>query len=245
VEKEVSFLSHGEELEANLCIPYEKAPIIVMSHGMESSKEGKKWLLFYTRLCEAGFATLRFTYCDYAKDGLDFAKTTLTRRVEDLRAAVDFLEGTEVDMRRLGAIGSSLGGRTLLAARNRRIKAMVLLATPSYLSMPPAIPPEIEQRGYFELESGAKLSIDFFKDLKKYNTLRDLEEINCPILIIHGGADSIVPLKEAEEIYEAAKEPKKIEVIQGASHTLYDSPEYGEQLVNLCQDWFKTYLKNL
>ena len=245
MEEAVSFLSQGKKLEANLYIPYEGAPTIIMSHGMESSKEGRKWPFFCSRLCEAGFATLRFSYRDCIKGGLNLIETTLTARVGDLKAAMDFLEGRGVNTERLGAIGSSFGGRTLLAARDRRIKAMVLLATPSYLSMPSFIPPEVEQKGSFELESGAKLGLSFFEDLKKYNTLRDLEEINCPILVIHGSADIIVPLKEAEEIYRAAKGPKRIEIIPGASHTLDDRPEYGEQLVNLCQEWFKTYLGDL
>jgi dipeptidyl aminopeptidase/acylaminoacyl peptidase len=241
MEEAVSFLSQGKKLEANLYIPYEGAPTIIMSHGMESSKEGKKWPLFCSCLCEAGFTTLRFSY----RDCMNIAEATLTARVKDLKAAMDFLEEKGVNTERLGAIGSSFGGRTLLAARDRRIKAMVLLATPSYLSMPSFIPPEIEQKGGFELESGAKLGLSFFEDLKKYNTLRDLEEINCPILVIHGSADITVPLKEAEEIYRAVKGPKRIEIIRGASHTLDDRPEYSEQLVNLCQEWFKTYLGGL
>jgi putative redox protein len=238
MEEAVAFLSQGKKLEANLCIPHKGAPAVIMSHGMESSKEGKKWPLFCSRLSKAGFTTLRFNY----RDCMNPAEATLTARVQDLKAAIDFLEAKGVNTERLGAIGSSFGGRTLLAARDRRIKVMVLLATPSYLSLPSFIPPEIREEGGFELESGAKLGLSFFEDLQKYNTLRDLEEINCPLLVIHGSADTIVPLKEAEEVYRAAKGPKRIEIIQGASHTLDDRPEYADKLVNLCQEWFKTYL---
>ncbi len=48
-------------MPANFCLPAEKSPCVVMSHGLESSKEGDKWLVLAPRLCDSGFAALRFS----------------------------------------------------------------------------------------------------------------------------------------------------------------------------------------
>jgi alpha/beta superfamily hydrolase len=217
-----------------------------MSHGFESSKDGDKWIVLSPRFYEQGFASLRFNYrgCGEGDDKSegDFEDTTLTERIKDYRAALDYLETTKVDQNRLGMIGSSFGGMIPLAARDTRIKAMVILATPS--RFPPLTEEQnktLGETGYFEFESGRKVKPEFFNDFQQYNICEDVRQINCPILIIHGSQDELVPLQNAVEIYENANEPKRLEMMEGGNHVLSESEHLG-RIVNLSLEWFKIYL---
>ncbi len=233
VTESISFLSEGERIDGNFSSPCKGAPLILMSHGLESSKDGRKWLFLERRSHREGFATLRFTYRGCGRFG-GFEDTTLARRVRDYKAAIDFLE-SKASIERLGVIGSSFGGRAAIAAKDRRIKAMALLATPFNLDLP-----IVEKDGRIELESGRVLKSEFFEDLKRYSTSEDLKAIKCPLLIIHGSKDEVVPLGDAHEIYKEANEPKRIEILEGGDHTFSD---HLERVAEICLDWFRKYLK--
>jgi hypothetical protein len=56
----------------------------------------------------------------------------------------------------------------------------------------------------------------------------------CSILIAHGAADDVVPVRDARELYEIASEPKRLLVKEGVGHAL---DEWADELPNLLRDW--------
>ena len=233
-------------MSANLNLPQEGAPGVLMSHGLESSKDGDKWLVLSSRLYEAGFASLRFSYrgCGEGEEKSEgeFEDTTLTGRVSDYKAAIDFLHQPRIDMTRLGVIGSSFGGIVALAARDDRIRAIVTLAT--LFSFPPLSvlePRHSQDKDYIEVGSSKRLKMGFFEDLTKYSISDEIKRIHCPLLIIHGTSDDAVPVEHAYELYKYANEPKRLEIIDGANH-VFDKPEHLKRVINLSLEWFERYL---
>jgi len=246
MEQSVVIYNQGQEIFGNFHLPYEGAPGIVMSHGFGSSKDGNKWRVLSPRFYDIGFASLRFSYsgCGEGEERSEgeFEDTTLTRRVSDYKVAIDFLYQTRIEPTRLGAIGSSLGGMVALAARDDRIKAMVTLATPASSLLPSQEElKDVREKGYFELESGGRLRVEFYDDLCQYNILDEVEKIHCPLLIIHGSLDEVIPVEHAYKLYSHANEPKRLEVIEGGNHAL-DRPGNLEKIINLSLEWFKAYL---
>ena len=230
----------------NLHLPQKGAPCVLLSHGFESSKDGDKWLELSSWLYDAGFASLRFSYrgCGEGEERSEgeFEDTTLTGRILDYKAAIDFLHRARINTTRLGVIGSSFGGMVALAARDDRIRAMITLATP--FSFPSPSKEELKHskdKGYFELGSGKRLRVDFFEDLTKYSIITEIRKIHCPLLIIHGTMDEAVPVEHAYELHRHAHEPKQLEIIEGANH-MFDKPEHLETVINLSIGWFKRYL---
>lgn len=49
-------------------------------------------------------------------------------------------------------------------------------------------------------------------------TIRFLESVHCPVLIVHGDQDEIVPLEVGKELFEEIRGNKELYVIPGASH---------------------------
>jgi len=49
-------------------------------------------------------------------------------------------------------------------------------------------------------------------------TIRHLEQVHCPILVIHGDRDEIVPFQVGEELFQRIQGNKELFVVPGASH---------------------------
>lgn len=238
----VTIFSQRQKIIANLSIPFDGAPGVIMSHGMEGSKDGNKWVTLAAKLDDAGIATLRFNYrgCGEGKDVSEgkFEDTTLSSRMQDFKSALDFFAGTVINKNRIGVIGSSLGGIVAIAAWDERIKAMVTLATPYQF---PALPGKINENDYVNLASGRKIKAKFFEELRHYDAARDIGQVKCPILIIYGTADEVVLFSQAQKYYEKARGPKMLERIQGGKHGL-DEPEILPHVVDITISWFKRYI---
>jgi dipeptidyl aminopeptidase/acylaminoacyl peptidase len=245
MERCVKFYSQGHLIVADLGVPHKGAPCIIVSHGLESSKDGTKWRALAPRLYEAGFACLRFNYrgCGEGQERSsgEFEDTTLSGRIADYRAAIDFIETTGVDANRLGAVGSSFGGMVVLAAKEARIKAVVCLATPAKLQVSRGEHPRMQSQEFFELPSGKRLKTEFFQDMRQYDVLKAVGDLTCPILIVHGTADEIVPAGDAQDLYASVREPKRLVIIEGGNHHL-DGPGHLERVIGLTVDWFRQYL---
>ena len=52
----------------------------------------------------------------------------------------------------------------------------------------------------------------------KYDSLSRIKDVSCPVLVIHGQNDPLVPLKQAQKLFEEAGEPKQFYLILGAAH---------------------------
>lgn len=246
MQQAVTFRSQGKTIVANLGIPSKGATCVIMSHGMEGSKDGQKWLLLANKLYREGIAYLRFNYrgCGMGREASQgrLEDTTLSSRIRDYWAAIDFISATAVDRNRLAVVGSSLGGTVAIAAFDSRIKAMVTLATPCEFKIPSDDMYKVYQGEWlFELPSGREIKKEFFNDISKYDVCSEVEKISCPLLIIHGDADNMIPLENAHCIYERANEPKRLEIIEGGNHS-FDNPEHIKLIVRLTLDWFRQYL---
>ena len=105
MEQVVTFFSQGQVIFANLGLPFAGSPCVIMSHGLEGSKDGKKWLLLASRLYQSGFSYLRFNYrgCGEGNEASEgkFEDTTLSGRIQDYQAAIDFVNSNAVDRNRI------------------------------------------------------------------------------------------------------------------------------------------------
>lgn len=52
----------------------------------------------------------------------------------------------------------------------------------------------------------------------RYDSLARIRLVRCPLLVVAGGADGIVPAAQSRELHDAAAEPKRYVEIPGAGH---------------------------
>ena len=52
----------------------------------------------------------------------------------------------------------------------------------------------------------------------RYDSASKIGSLNVPVLLVHGDADDTVPLRAGQALFEAARDPKSLYVVEGANH---------------------------
>jgi pimeloyl-ACP methyl ester carboxylesterase len=64
----------------------------------------------------------------------------------------------------------------------------------------------------------------------------------CPLLMVNGADDDVVPVETVEPVYAAAPGPKRWIVVPGADHNTLDAGEGLERAGRYAADWFESHL---
>jgi abhydrolase domain-containing protein 17 len=168
---------------------------LLVSHGnAEDLGDDHDWLQSLRR---EGFSVFAFDYEGY---GTSEGKPSETALYEDEFAAYDYLAvnlGTPPD--RILIYGRSVGGGPAVHVAARRPAAGLILQS-TFVSA-------------FRVLT--RVPVLFFD---KFPNAREIRHVHCPVLVMHGTADSIISFWHGEELYRKANEPKQFFAIQGADH---------------------------
>lgn len=179
------------------------APIVVLIGGLDSVKEELQVMADY--FLRRGMATL-------ALDGPGQGETGLTMGIEPayekpVAATIDFLGGMRgIDTGRLGLYGQSLGGHYVIraAAYEPRVRAAVASSGPYSLANRWDQLSPTSRAGY-QYRTGAKTPEETAERLRPLDLTGVVEQVACPLLVLHGTADEVVPFSEGERIVREAK----------------------------------------
>ncbi len=232
--EKVSFKSEAVTISAVLHLPDKaRAPFVIASHGLLSNKDSEKYVTLGERLAEEGIGLLRFDFRGCGESEGALAESSVSGRIMDLGAAIEFARSYRGLGKRMGLLGSSLGGYISLvkAAMNPEVRAVVIWATPFHLD---GIESEKDAEGM------PILGAPFFEDLPKHRLLPLLPNVsNC--LVIHGQADELVPVDQAWEIFNGLGTYKEIRILEGADHRL-TNPDHRQRATDLTVAWFKKFV---
>ena len=71
----------------------------------------------------------------------------------------------------------------------------------------------------------------------KFHSMSYVSRIGCPLLILHGSEDNLVPTSQGRKLFDAAAEPKHFAEIPGANHMdIGDQPEFWDALCGWLDD---------
>ena len=204
-----------------------KNPLVIVCHGFTGSKEGRgQALAMGEQLALLGYGTLLFDFAGSGESDGENRDRTLSGQVDDLAAIVRWAR-----QQSFGPIilsGRSFGGSTVLsyAARDQQIDAVCTWAAVTRLErlfLPliggSAAGPAEELVTIKSEEGQLALKLKFFQDLSQHDLASCAAAISPrSLLIVHGSDDQSVPAADAEILYQAAGEPKKLVIIEGADH---------------------------
>ena len=234
-QEAVSFPSSAGLLAGIIHHPrHESRGYIITSHGLLSSKDSDKFIALGERFAEEGFTVLRFDFSGCGESEGSIADITVSGRKEDLLAALDFMRRRlSGSGQPIGLLGSSMGGFVSLLAASYRdeIKAVAAWATPFSFE---------ELREGITRSSGDIIKDRFFDDARLHAADVFVPRVRN-LLIIHGDRDETVPLRHAHRLYDLAREPRRLEIIPGADHSI-SAPEHREKAVALSLAWFKQWI---
>jgi len=208
----------GTTLSGNLRKPagVARPPVVVMCMGLDSAKEemDTNEAVFLDR----GMATLAFDGPGQGEGEYDFA---IRADYEvPVKAVVDYVETRgDLDAARIGLWGVSLGGyyAPRAAAFEKRIKACIALSGPfdwaGFFDRLPEL-----TRATFKVRSRSRTDAEA-RSRAEALTLRDAaKNINCPLFVVAGKQDRIVPWQEAERLAAAASGPVVRCFIEDGNH---------------------------
>jgi hypothetical protein len=216
-------------------------PIVILSHGLSSSKDSRTYLGLEKILNNHKISTFRFDFFGHGESEGKFEDITISEAVDDILKAIEFLK--ELRYSKIGLFGSSFGGlASIIAASKRKDLFVLVLKSPvsNYLGKIIAKESKEEmetwkERGFIYYLAGdgqrQKLNYSFFKGAEKVNGYEIAEKINLPTLIVHGDRDEIVPIEQSKKLAGLIKNCK-LEIIKGADHR-YSAPEYFKKMLNL------------
>ncbi|WP_413439298.1 alpha/beta hydrolase [Sulfuriferula sp. GW1] len=180
-----------------------RAPAVAVLHGWGSNAE--MMLPVAAPLNQAGYAVLLFdARCHGRSDDDNFA--SLPRFAEDLDCALAWLvQQPGVDAANIAVLGHSVGaGAVLLAASRRKdIAAVISVAAFSH-------PASMMRRflaarhvpymplGWYVMRYVQRIIGHRFDAIAPRHTIT---QIRCPVLLVHGSDDTIIPVSEAREIH--------------------------------------------
>jgi 2,6-dihydroxypseudooxynicotine hydrolase len=193
----------GSTLAAYLRVPPgPPPPIVVMIPGLDSVKEELQATAEY--MLRRGLAVIAIDGPGQGEAEYEFPIEPAYERV--VTAVADYLKGRDdVDPDRIGVFGVSLGGyyAARSAAYEPRVRAAVELAGPYRFDLDwDTLPPQT--RTTFQHRSGAASPAQA-RERAAALTLEDAAaRISCPLLVVHGGRDRLIPPYHAERLAREA-----------------------------------------
>jgi hypothetical protein len=189
------------------------APAVLYLHGSRWNLTGQTSRI--EELHDFGFSVLAIDYRGFGKSDGDLPSEQTV--YEDARVAWDRLAQLQPDPAKRLIYGHSLGGAV----------AIDLAAHLSTIAAHTGVP--VPAQGLI-VESTFTTFVDMARAVappwlpvqllvsQKFDSLSKVAQLHMPVLIVHGVDDRYVPSRFSEELYQAAPEPKKLLLVDGATH---------------------------
>jgi fermentation-respiration switch protein FrsA (DUF1100 family) len=195
---------------------YDKPPVVAMAVGLDSTKEEGD--AYEAPFLARGMATLIFE-----GPGQGEAQYDLAIRGDyeaPVKAVLDYIETRhDLDASRIGMWGVSLGGyyAPRAAAFEKRIKACIALGGPFNFAAAWDGLPELTREA-FRVRSHCATLDEARKNAATLSLEGIARNITCPIFIVNGRLDRIIPAADAERLAREVKGPVELMIIEDGNH---------------------------
>jgi 2,6-dihydroxypseudooxynicotine hydrolase len=196
--------------------PEMKPPVMAMACGLDSCKEETE--AYEAPFLARGIATLVFDGPGQGEAEYDFP---IRGNYETaVKAVVDFIETRhDLDAARIGLWGVSLGGyyAPRAAAFESRVKACISLSGPYDMADCWDSLPELT-RETFRVRSHCATQADAKRNAATLSLKGIANRITCPMFIVTGKLDRVIPWQDAERLARDVKGPVELLLIDDGSH---------------------------
>ena len=210
-----------------------RCPMVILMHGIFSSKDYNPMPALAKGLAEAGIASIRFDFNGHGKSEGRMQDMTVEKEIADAMAIWTYVRSLPY-VSEIGFLGHSQGGviasmtaGRLAGAGSDIPKAMVLLA-------PGAVIKEACQGGkffnarfnpkdppaYIRCWGFMKLGREYLQTTQMLDIYGTASAYPGKVCILHGSRDSIVPMWCSERYKETYGDRAELTVIEGENHLI-------------------------
>jgi fermentation-respiration switch protein FrsA (DUF1100 family) len=197
--RELKILSgNGEKINAVYLENPDAVYTILFSHG--NAEDLGNVVPFMQQFHALGYSVLMYDYRGY---GTSEGRPSVRKTYQDIDAAYRWLvEEKGIEPKTIISQGRSVGGGPAAwLAANREVGGLVLEST--FVSA-------------FRVRTVVPLL-----PWDRFNNLRHIRQISCPVLVVHGREDTVLPFWHGKKLYDAAPGKKAHLWIDDAEHNDY------------------------
>ncbi|MCF4101820.1 bifunctional alpha/beta hydrolase/OsmC family protein [Gillisia sp. M10.2A] len=240
----------SHSLHGKLELPIDQEPhnFVIFAHCFTCNKNYFAVKNISEALTSKGFGVLRFDFTGLGESDGEFEDSNFSGNVEDLLSAADFLEREYKAPTML--VGHSLGGAAVLfaAKKIKSVKAVATIGAPASVTHVQNLIEkhieEIQSQGRASVNIGGRsfyIQKQFLDDLESKQLLDILPNTEVALLLLHSPQDTIVGIRNAEELYLAARHPKSFISLDRADHLLQQT-EDSQYTGELIGSWAMRYI---
>ncbi len=241
----------GIELSGVIEVPVDQSPLAyaVFAHAFTGNKSFAATRNITKALTREGYGVLRFDLTGLGQSKGDFSDTNFTTGVNDIKAAVHFLD-TQYEHPKI-LVGHSLGGAMALKAAYEleSIKAVATVGTPSepvhVTHLLGCSIDDITEKGEALVDIAGrefKIKQQFLDDIESVDLKESIKKLKKGLLILHSPQDRVVEIENAASIYHSAHHPKSFITLDGADHMLTEKSD-GLYAGDVIAAWARKYIE--
>jgi pimeloyl-ACP methyl ester carboxylesterase len=234
-------------------------PILIFCHGYKGFKDWGAWNLMAENFANAGFFFVKFNFSHNggtAEQPIDFpdleafGNNNYSKELDDLGNVIDWVSEnsdikSEIDLNEIYLIGHSRGAGIVLlkSDEDSRVKKVISLAGVSdYKRRFPKnekLQEWEEKKVYFvkngrthqEMPHFYQFFRDFEKNEKRLNIKKATQNLEIPLLIIHGNNDASVSINEAKNLHKWNSK-STFKIIENSNHVFGTSHPWDKERVS-------------
>lgn len=210
----------------------DKCPMVILMHGIFSSKDIVPIPALAKALAKEGIASISFDFGGHWNSEGKMEHMTVGKEIEDALAMWEYAKSLPY-VSKIGLLGHSQGGVVasmtagILAARGESPSALVLVAPGSVVQdacrngkffgakFNPADPPE-----YVKCFGIMKLGREYILSTQQLDIYGTAKAYTGPVRLIHGSKDTIVPMSCSEKFVETYTQKAELIVVEGENHMI-------------------------
>ncbi len=188
----------GEKINAVFLEHPDAEYTILFSHG--NAEDLGNVVPFMEQIHARGYSVLMYDYRGY---GTSDGRASTSHAKKDVEAAYHWLvDKQKIEPDRIISQGRSLGGGVAVwLAAHHKVGGLIT---------------EISFTSAFRVKTRWKLL-----PWDKFDSLKLIRRVRCPVLVIHGTDDEVIPIWHGRKLYNAAPGPKRHLWIEGGKHNDY------------------------
>ena len=201
---------------------FERCPVLIMAPGLDSTKE--EIHAYEEPFLARGIAVLAIDGPGQGEAEYEIPICGDYERAA--RAVVDWIEQRDdLDKKNIAIWGVSLGGyyAPRAAAYEKRIKACISLSGPFEWERIWDGLPELT-RETFRVRSHASNETEARQNAKRLTMKEAAPRITCPIFIVTGRQDRLVPASHAEQLAKGVSGPVELLIVEDGGHNANNRP---------------------
>lgn len=210
----------------------DKCPMVILMHGIFSSKNIVPIPALAKALAKEGIASISFDFGGHWKSEGKMEHMTVGKEIEDALAMWEYAKSLSY-VSKIGLLGHSQGGVVAsmtagkLASRGESPAALVLVAPGSVVQdacrngkffgakFNPADPPE-----YVKCFGIMKLGREYILTTQELDIYGTASAYKGPVRLIHGSKDTIVPMSCSEKFVETYTQEAELIIVEGENHMI-------------------------